>query len=223
MLVKICGATGAGEVERLAGAGVDLVGLWHGVRHGHADLTLDTLTRLAAVARDRPRPVLVTMASEVDVVRDAVTRSGVRWVQLHGFQPPGVVRALRSACPEVTVVKALHVRGGVCVEQALVGAYERSGVDVFLLDAFTEDGRVGSTGQSVDPGAAVAVADRLDRPFLLAGGLTAANVDRYREVVAHPRFLGIDVDSAGRGGDGRIDRDRVVTIRKRWTATGRVP
>lgn len=225
MLVKICGATSAAEVERLAQADADLVGLWHGVRHGHADLALDTFALLCEVAAsfERPRPVLVTVTSDVDLLRTAVARSRVPWIQLHGYQTPGTVRALRSACPEVTVVKALHVRDDGCVEQALVGAYERSGVDVFLLDSLAEDGRVGSTGQPIDPGAALALADRLGRPFLLAGGLTSANTGRYRELTAHPRFLGIDVDSAGRGGDGRIDRDRVVTIRKHWTADGKAP
>jgi phosphoribosylanthranilate isomerase len=222
VLVKICGATVAGEVAGLAAAGADLVGLWHGVRHGHADLTLDALAQLSGVAtaHGRPRPVLVTTESDVDILRPAVTRSRVRWVQLHGYQPPGTVRALRSACPGLTVVKALHVRAGVCVEQALLGAYERSGVDVFLLDSLTGDGRLGSTGQTIDPGVVTTIADRLSRPFLLAGGLTASNAARFRQVAAHPRFLGIDVDSAGRGQDGRIDPDRVVTIRENWDGRG---
>lgn len=220
MLVKICGATGTGEVAALATAGADLVGLWHGVRHGHADLTLTELADLADAARAHavPRPVLVTMESDVDRLRRAVARSRVRWIQLHGYQQPGTVRALRSACPGLSVVKAVHVRGGTCVEQALLGAYERAGVDVFLLDSLTGDGRPGSTGQAIDPEVAATLADRLQRPFLLAGGLTAANADRFRHVTAHPRFLGIDVDSAARDPDGRIDRDRVVTIRTHWTA-----
>jgi phosphoribosylanthranilate isomerase len=225
VLVKICGATLADEVAGLASAEADLVGLWHGVRHGHANLTLDTLALLSSVAAAHggPRPVLVTTESDVDTLRLAVTRSRVRWVQLHGYQPPSAVRALRSACPGVTVVKALHVRDGVCVEQVLVGAYERSGVDVFLLDSLTGDGRLGSTGQTIDPAVVVALADRLSRPFLLAGGLTSAKADRFRQVTAHPRFLGIDVDSAARGRDGLIAQDRVMTIRKHWTDAGRVP
>ncbi len=225
MLVKICGATRPEEVARLAAADADLVGLWYGVRHGHADLTLDALVALSAAAASHggPRPVLVTTESDVDLLVRAVVRAEVGWVQLHGYQPPGAVHALRAACPELTVVKALHVRDGVCVEQPLVGAYERSGVDVFLLDSLTGSGRLGSTGLTVDPEAALAIADRLHRPFLLAGGLTAANAARFRRVTAHPRFLGIDVDGAARGEDGRIDRDRVATIREHWTADRRVP
>ncbi len=219
MLVKICGATSVAEVAGLAAADIDLVGLWHGVRYGHADLRPAVLGRLSAAARSvtRPSPVLVTLSSDVDAVRTAVTRARVPWVQLHGYQSPGTVRALRSACPGVTVVKALHVLDDGCVEQALVGAYERSGVDVFLLDALAEDGRVGSTGRPIDPGAAAAIADRLGRPFLLAGGLTAENADRYGELTAHPRFLGIDVDSAARDASGRIDHELAATIRDHWT------
>jgi phosphoribosylanthranilate isomerase len=99
MRLKVCGATRVSEVEALALAGADFVGLWHGVPRGHAELGLEALTRLAVAARTthRVRPVLVTLESTVDAVARAVTRSRIRWVQLHGYQQPGMVRALKAA------------------------------------------------------------------------------------------------------------------------------
>ena len=70
----------------------------------------------------------------------------MHWVQLHGYQTPGFVRAVKGIAPEVRVIKVLHVRGGACIEERLIGGYEKAGVDVFLFDAVAEDGRVGSTG-----------------------------------------------------------------------------
>ncbi len=112
----------------------------------------------------------------------------------------------------------LHLRGDSCPEAALLRAYERTGTDVFLLDTATGDGALGSTGQPLDAAAAAALADRLTRPFLLAGGLDAANAPAYARLTAHPRFLGVDVDSAARGPSGRLEGERARAVRAAWTA-----
>ncbi|HEY4457870.1 MAG TPA: hypothetical protein VGN81_26380 [Pseudonocardiaceae bacterium] len=217
MRVKICGATRVDEVALLAAEDVDFVGLWHGVPGGRTELSLDELSRLAAVANE---PILVTLMSAVDDLVRVVRQSGIDWVQLHGYQQPGVVRALKAECPNTTVVKVLHIKGGECVERALIRAYQRAGVDVFLLDALAADGRIGSTAQTIDPAVAERIIELCDLPVMLAGGLTASNSARYRSLVDHPRFFGIDVDSGARDEQGRIDRRRVAEIRNQWTVVG---
>ena len=106
---------------------------------------------------------------------------------------------------DVRILKVLHVRGGECVEAPLIGSYEKAGVDVFLFDAVTEDGRVGSTGQTLD-GAVVVAWPTAARPFLLAGGISGDNRSEHAALGAAPRCLGIDVDTNARGADGKIDR-----------------
>jgi len=214
VLLKVCGATQVSEVEHLGGAGADLVGLWHGVPGGHAELGVPVLCRLAGAARDagRPRPVLVTLSSDVDELVAVLRLAGIDWVQLHGYQPPGLVRALLAACPELTVVKVLHVRDGTCVEGRLMGAYRRAGAAMFLLDTVTADGRIGSTGESIDPDVVEALVAESPLPVVLAGGLDAGTAARYRPPKAD-RLLGIDVDTGARGDDGRIDPARVAAIR----------
>src|SRR5919107_2329984 len=161
MRLKICGIMQDRELGLLDALGVDLVGLWHGVPDGHAELSLAACAGLAGAARAtrRLQPVLVTLLNDVDALERAVTRTGVPYVQLHGYQSPALVAALRRAVPATTqIIKALHIRGGRCLEAPLIGAYEKAGVDVFLLDAVDADGRVGSTGQTVDGDAALALA-----------------------------------------------------------------
>ncbi|MFI5617174.1 N-(5'-phosphoribosyl)anthranilate isomerase [Streptomyces sp. NPDC051567] len=220
MLVKICGATSAGDVELLDAAGADLVGLWHGVPGGHAELPAGDLPALAGAAHRtaRLRPVLVTFLADVKALRETTAAARVRWVQLHGYQPPGTVRALKDAA-DLTVIKVLHLGADGCVERPLIAAYERAGTDVFLLDSVTGDGRIGSTARPVDRGAVIEIADRVSRPFLLAGGITAGNRDDYRAVADHPLFLGIDVDTAARDPGGRLRADRVTAVRRGWRAT----
>jgi phosphoribosylanthranilate isomerase len=218
--VKVCGITEPSEIDLLAGQRVDFVGLWYGVPGGPADLPLDTWRRFgaAAAASGNLAPVMVTFLKDIDAVREALSESPVHWVQLHGYQTPGFVRAVKGIAPEVRVIKVLHVRGDSCIEERLIGGYEKAGVDVFLFDAVSADGRVGSTGQTLNPDVVASLAEGLTRPFLLAGGISAENREAFAGLATHPRYLGIDVDTNARGADGKVSAERVAAICEAWKA-----
>jgi phosphoribosylanthranilate isomerase len=218
--IKVCGITEPAEIDLLGGQRVDFVGLWYGVPGGPADLPLETWRGFgaAAAATGQLAPVLVTFLKDVDAVREALDGSQVHWVQLHGYQTPGFVRAVKGIAPEVRVIKVLHVRGDDCIEERLIGGYEKAGVDVFLFDAVADDGRVGSTGLTLDPDRVVSLAEGISRPFLLAGGISAENRDRYAALTTHPRYLGIDVDTNARGSDGKVSAEKVGAICNAWKA-----
>jgi phosphoribosylanthranilate isomerase len=126
------------------------------------------------------------------------------------------VRAVKGIAPEVRVIKVLHVRGDSCIEERLIGSYEKAGVDVFLFDAVSEDGRVGSTGQTLNADVVASLAEGLTRPFLLAGGISAENRAKFATLATHPRYLGIDVDTNARGADGKVSAEKVAAISKAW-------
>jgi len=226
VLLKVCGVWGrsaAQDIEALAGAGADLVGLWHAVGGGEADLPASELVTLARAARDSAiEPVVVTFERDAEALARVVRRTGATWLQLHAFQLPWVVRALRRGPrgSELTIVKVLHVRGDRCVDLPLVAAYEQAGVDAFLLDVTTDDGRVGSTGRQMSPEAAASVAERIERPFLLAGGISARNPGRYAGLACLERFVGIDIGTGARNRDGHIDPLRVEAIDRAWRGGG---
>lgn len=201
----------------LAGAGADLIGLWHGVPGGSAELSLPALADLAEECRvvEGAEAVLVTFLGDPQRLADVVVRTGVPVVQLHAYQPPAVVRVLKEAA-HVTVVKVLHLQGGSCPEARFIPAYERAGTDLFLLDTVAADGRVGSTGRTLDTDAALALAARLERPFLLAGGLTDHRSPEQEAIAGHPLFHGIDVDTAARDATDAFDADRVLSIVQCW-------
>jgi phosphoribosylanthranilate isomerase len=216
--IKVCGITSQAEIDLLAARGVDFVGLWWGVPGGPHDLPADRWRELAdaAASAGQLTPVLVTFAKDADALRQTLEGSPAHWVQLHGYPTPGTVRKVKAIDPDVRVIKVLHIRGGECVEESLLGSYEKAGVDVFLFDVVTEDGRVGSTGQALDPAIVAPLADKLNRPFLLAGGISADNREQYEALVAHPLFLGIDVDTNARGSDGKVSDDNVEAISRTW-------
>lgn len=223
-LLKVCGVTSAAEIDSLAVAGADCVGLWHGVPGGHAELTERQLAELAGAARETGglEPVLVTLSKDTAALTALAERTGIRWIQLHAFQPPSTVRALRAALPDVVIVKAVHLRGDDCPERPLIGSYRRAGTDVFLLDTMTGDGRIGSTGERLPDRRALALAAQLTAPFLLAGGITAAAHAEYPLTAAHSGFLGIDVDHAARGSRGRVSTTEVSGLVRAWR-TGPAP
>jgi phosphoribosylanthranilate isomerase len=216
--IKVCGITTQSELDLLASRKVDFVGLWWGVPGGPHDLPADRWRELAdaAAATRHLAPVLVTFAKDAEALRQTLEGSPAHWVQLHGYPTPGTVRKVKAIAPDVRVIKVLHIRGGECVEASLLGSYEKAGADVFLFDVVTEDGRVGSTGQALDPGVVAPLADKLSRPFLLAGGISADNREQYQTLAAHPLFLGIDVDTNARGSDGMVSDENVEAISRTW-------
>jgi phosphoribosylanthranilate isomerase len=216
--IKVCGITGQPEIDLLAARGVDFVGLWWGVPGGPHDLPEDRWRELAdaVAATGQLTPVLVTFAKDAEALSKTLEGSPAHWIQLHGYPTPGTVRKVKAIGPDVRVIKVMHIRGGECVEESLIGSYEKAGVDVFLFDVVTEDGRVGSTGQALDPAVVAPLADKLTRPFLLAGGISADNREQYEALVAHPLFLGIDVDTNARGSDGKVSDDNVEAISRTW-------
>jgi len=220
-LMKVCGITHRAELDLLTAQGIDLVGLWWGVPGGPHDLDREQWAALAqaAAATGVLAPVLVTFAKDPGELNATLAAAPVQWIQLHGYPTPGTVRkvkAIEAGGDEIRVIKVLHIRGGECVEASLIGAYEKAGVDVFLFDVVTEDGRVGSTGQALDAAVVAPLADRLTRPFLLAGGISDANRDEYESLTGRELFLGIDVDTNARDADGAISADRVQAIARAW-------
>ncbi|WP_208641437.1 phosphoribosylanthranilate isomerase [Micromonospora arborensis] len=221
-VVKICGVESGRDVDLLRDCGADLVGVWCGVADGPRDLSVDRAAALVArVGAASPIPVLVTTLTDERRLRNVVDRTGARWVQLHGWQPPALVRRLKAE-PGLVVVKVLHVGEGGCPEQRIIPAYERAGTDLFLLDALAA-GRVGSTGTMVGAAAALAVVDRCTRPFLLAGGISPTNRAACEAVVSHPLYHGVDVDGAARDRRGRLDAERVAQLISAWRSSAAGP
>lgn len=219
--LKVCGAVTMDDVELIAAAGADWVGLWYGVPGGPADLPLEAAAALAGHARAcGVMPVLVTFLGDPDALREALDRTGVTHLQLHAYQPPATVRALRGSVPGgLTVLKVLHIRQGQCLEQRFIGSYERAGAALFLLDRATADGRVGSTGQPLTAAEVAAVLPAVSLPVMLAGGLTA-DPGEHRPLIQDPRFVGIDVDTAAREPTGGgFDVGRIAAIARGWGTT----
>lgn len=115
---------------------------------------------LRAALDDRITPVGVFTDEKIEVIAGLVQRHVIDAVQLHGKENEQYIAKLKkaAACP---VIKAFRIAG-----RADIAAADRSMADHVLLDSG------GGTGTAFDH----SLIQHINRPYFLAGGLTAENV-----------------------------------------------
>jgi phosphoribosylanthranilate isomerase len=181
--VKICGLQRPEDVVLACELGADYVGvvLTRGfgrsvTSQAAAEMLSGVSVKKVAVLVDESLDDALALAAEIDA--DVI--------QLHGSESGGFVEDLanRAALPIWKAVRARDVRD---IHQAV--ATHRAGARGFLVEGW-KDGSIGGVGAAVclDP-PAVRRAVPADRTFVLAGGLTPANVAE-----AAARFLPDVVD-----------------------------
>lgn len=137
-------------------------------------------------------------------IRYVCERLRIETVQLHGTEPPSLVKELSP----LKVIRAIRVPNGRiadAVGMTLEAIGEAENLDAVLLDAASEKG-LGGTGERID-WAELAACDRSGWPrVILAGGLTPGNV---AEAVAVARPNGVDAASGVELEPGLKDADAV--------------
>lgn len=193
--IKFCGFTHPDDLRCALDLGVDAIGL--NLARGPRKVTVE---QAAALARLVP-PLVTTVALFVDADEAAIcaamqaTRCTV--VQLHGAEAPELAERLRARFP---VIKAFAVRDAVSL--AAIAGYP---ADAYLLDAAVP-GQTGGTGMSWDHRLMTGL--RLDRPWLLAGGLKPENA----ATAATSGAWALDVSSGIESTPGRKDAARMAAF-----------
>lgn len=201
--VKICGNREVREVDYAARHGADAVGLIIGARHHTEDeLDCDTARILWEATPPFVTPVIVTHLLSAKEIVARHRRVPARVIQLHDAIPMQEIEALRDELPQVSLIKAVHVVDESAVDTAR--AYAPL-VDALLVDSRTRV-RIGGTGKTHDWSISRRVVEAVDKPVILAGGLTPANVQDAIETV---RPYGVDVNSGVEFPDGRKSEEKV--------------
>ena len=115
-------------------------------------------------------------------------------VQLHGCESEEYIRKLKLCC-NAPIIKATRVTYAYDIKRA-----QDSVADYLLLDSGA------GTGQSFD----WRLIEEMTRPFFLAGGVNADNIERA--LALHP--YGIDV-SSGVESNGLKDKEKIITMVQR--------
>lgn len=194
MRVKICGITSADDALYAAEAGADALGFNFAEAAKGKGRFIDPDKAEAISDKLPPFVMVVAVCVDESVERIHEYLEFVDLVQLHGNEPPDVCDAFGSRA-----IKAFRVTPYFRAEDML--AYHVGG---YLLDAYVE-GEPGGTGQTCDWEVARAAA-QLDRPLILAGGLTPENV---AEAIRRVRPYGVDTASGVESTPGKKSHEKI--------------
>jgi phosphoribosylanthranilate isomerase len=186
MLAKICGLREAATVDAAVAAGADMLGFVFFPPSPRA-----VTPAMAAPLAARAGPALrVGLFVDPDDALLAATLATVPLdlLQLHGAETPARCAAIRSRFGR-PVMKALGI--GSRADLAQLAGFAPA-VDRFLLDAKAPPGATLPGGNAAPFEWAVLAGADIPRPWLLAGGLTPANVAEAIRVSGAP---GVDVSS----------------------------
>lgn len=187
LFVKVCGLGTEIDVQTATEAGADAIGfVWWESSPRHHDLT--TIRRLASGTD--VTTVLVTVDLDSARLVDAASRAEVDAVQPHGENAAVAAAAARRL--GYRVIRPFKA-GSPPVDAA---------ADDLLLVDTPRDDLPGGTGERFD----WSLVSDLDRPFLLAGGLTPDNV---AEAVRAVRPFGVDASSGLESSPGVKDADLI--------------
>lgn len=170
--VKICGVTTPDAVAAAASAGAQMLGFVF-VGKSPRNLPLPIAAQLAAQVPTGVRSVGLFVDPSDAELEAVLGRVPLGMLQLHGNESPARVADIRSKFP-LPVIKAM----GIARQQDLAAAEPYAPlVDYFLFDAKPPAGvsaLPGGNGLAFDWRLLQDV--KLSKPWLLAGGLTPANV-----------------------------------------------
>lgn len=193
---KICGVRQPLDLEAAVAAGASAVG-FNFYRPSARYLDLDQAARLARAVPLWVERVALLVDAGADEVAAAARVTGAGTVQLHGRIDPAV-----WSLPCRIVV------GLPCDSDVLERARGLPGAAAILLDAAVPE-QHGGTGQLADWELARQVREALDRPVILAGGLTPENVGA---AIAAVRPYAVDVASGVEREPGVKDPRRIAAF-----------
>jgi phosphoribosylanthranilate isomerase len=206
--IKICGVTNAADASSAIEAGATAIGLnfFSGSKRHIDPLTAQTIARIDA---HQLAVVGVFVNHTVSEIASIVTHVEPTWIQLHGDEPPSVIKHLKEAV-DLPVMRALRwgQQGSEPIDEYLKQCAALGCLpDAVLIDAHVK-GEYGGTGETADWEAIARWREqrRLEIPVVLAGGLTPENVARAIEIV---RPDAVDTASGVESSPGRKDPKRV--------------
>lgn len=213
-VVQIAGVIDAADAQAIVDAGADWIGFPFGLDHHAEDLPP---AQAAAIIRGLPakvRPLLITYVVDPAAVIALAEALGVTAVQLHGpVTVPGFME-LRRLRPDWLLLKSLVVGRDDLGEAVSYAPH----ADAFLTDTYDPPtGASGATGRAHDWQVSAGLARKLDRPLVLAGGLTPGNV---AEAIAVVQPWGVDAHTGVEDRTGRKCPQRlqafVEAARQAW-------
>ena len=203
MKVKICGLTSAAAVGHAADAGAAYLGFVFYPPSPRA-LELDAARTLAQAAPAGVTRVAMVVDADDAFLDQLVTEVPLDMLQLHGQESPARVTAIRARTG-LPVMKAVGIRDAEDLPR--IAEFEAV-ADQLLIDAKPPKEGIGILpgGNALSFDWRLIAGRRWARPWLLAGGLTAANVATAIQLTG---AVQVDVSSGVESTRGVKDLDKI--------------
>ena len=189
--IKICGLTRLEDIQAVNEAKPDFCGFIVEFPKSRRNVTGVQLRTLREKLDESILPVGVFVNAPVELPAQLLNEGTISLAQLHGQEDEAYIRRIQKNTGH-QVIKAFSVKTAQDIEKAL-----KSPADYILLD---QGG--GGTGQTFD----WSLIPEIDRPFFLAGGLGADNLETAVRTI-HP--YAVDLSSSVET-DGMKDRDKIL-------------
>ncbi len=194
--VKICGITRMEDALAAVAQGADAIGL---VFYAPSPRAV-SIEQAAAIARQMPAFVSVVglfVNAEEGFVKEVTSQVQLDLLQFHGDETP-------EQCAQygLPFIKAVRVKSDTNLVQC---AKDYSASRALLLDTYTE-GVAGGTGHVFDWGL---IPPNLNKPVILAGGLTAENVAL---AIAQVKPYAVDVSGGVEASKGIKDAAKIAAF-----------
>ncbi len=204
--VKICGCSTPDAVAAAAAGGASYVGFVFYPPSPRA-VSTERAATLARLAPERMKRVALMVDPDDELVRLVANRVALDLIQLHGSETPARVAAIK-ALAGLPAMKAIKVADATDV--ATAAAYLEC-ADMLLFDAKVPETRPGAL-----PGGNASSFDwrllsgrRWSRPWMLSGGLNAANLS---EAVSVSGAKIVDVSSGIESRPGVKDPEKIRAL-----------
>jgi phosphoribosylanthranilate isomerase len=231
--IKICGITSPDDALLAAEAGADAIGL-NFYEKSPRCVTPEQAEQIVSRLREGYSPAQVKVVAvfvnhSLDeilwTIRDANLFADGLCLQLHGDEPPELLRELRAQglgasghllqatghVPTVPIVRAFRCRTAELIaEKAYLAACAKLDAlpQAVLLDAW-QAGAYGGTGASLDWNSLREQRDEISLPVILAGGLTPETV---AAAIATAQPHGVDVASGVESAPGKKDYAKTMAF-----------
>lgn len=203
MKVKICGIKRKEDIITACYEGADAVGFIIGAVYKTSDeISISELEKLIEYVPPLVTPVIVTHLINPLTIISLAQKTHVKTFQLQGDISPEDIKNIRKKCPDLTIIKAIHVTDKHSI--GVAKQYEKV-VDILLLDSRTND-RIGGTGITHDWSISRKIVKSVSVPVFLAGGLTPENVKQAIEMV---QPYGVDVNTGTKDNNGFKDPEKI--------------
>ena len=189
--IKICGLSRPEDITYINEAKPDYCGFLIDVPKSRRNVSISKVRELVQNLESQICPVGVFVNKDCGEVAQLLNEGTIQIAQLHGQEDEAYIRRIQKNTGH-QVIKAFSVKTAQDIENAL-----KSPANYILLD---QGG--GGTGQTFD----WSLIPEIDRPFFLAGGLGADNLETAVRTI-HP--YAVDLSSSVET-DGMKDRDKIL-------------